>query len=129
MALIWGFSTDAASAEHTLGVVARILGMVAPWATPEHIALVNGVVRKLGHFTEYAALAALWFRAFRARSRLRPAPGALAALAISVAWAITDEVHQVFVPSRTPSPFDVALDAAGALVALLVLCVRSDVTL
>jgi len=124
MAVIWGFSTDVGSAEHTLGLFAWLVSTLAPWATPAQVAMAHGVVRKLGHLTEYAILAALWFRALRADRRLRPGPSALAALGLSVAWAVTDELHQTFVPSRTPSALDVLFDSAGALLAVLALARR-----
>ena len=37
-----------------------------------------------------------------------------------MAWAIVDEIRQSFVPSRGASAADVALDAIGALLAMLV---------
>ena len=42
---------------------------------------------------------------------------------MAVIFASLDEFHQSFVPSRTASPYDVALDSLGALFALLVLMV------
>src|SRR5207247_2387355 len=42
------------------------------------------------------------------------------AFAISLAWAALDEWHQSFLPSRTSSAMDVALDGAGAALALVV---------
>jgi len=69
----------------------------------------------LAHFLEYALLAALWLWA------LRPGMGrgsyAVAAL-ITVAYAISDEFHQSFVPGRFSDPFDVFVDALGAATAL-----------
>jgi VanZ family protein len=41
--------------------------------------------------------------------------------------ATIDEVHQHFVPSRTGSPYDVLLDAAGSTVAMLLLTRRKRV--
>jgi VanZ family protein len=67
------------------------------------------VLRKLAHAAEYAILAALLYRALR-----RPGP----AFVLAVAYAVTDEVHQLFVPGRAGRPLDVAIDAAGALVGL-----------
>lgn len=70
------------------------------------------VVRKTAHFTEYALLAALWWRALR--SRFTDPTAMRAALAIAIGYAITDEFHQTFVDGRNGSPVDVLIDAAGA---------------
>jgi VanZ family protein len=75
------------------------------------------IMRKLAHFSEYALLAALALRALgspwtRARG--------VQALAIAVGYAISDEFHQSFVPLRTPAPTDVVIDAAGALCSLVI---------
>jgi VanZ family protein len=49
-----------------------------------------------------------------------------AAVGLGVAYAALDEFHQLFVPSRTPSPHDVAVDTMGVLTgALLVLMSRT----
>ncbi len=37
------------------------------------------------------------------------------ALVISVLWAVGDELHQAFVPSRSPSITDVGIDTLGVL--------------
>jgi VanZ like family len=67
------------------------------------------VLRKLAHATEYAILAALLVRAMRE----------LPAWALSVVYALSDELHQHFVPGRAGRPLDVAIDATGALVGVL----------
>jgi VanZ family protein len=121
MAVIWSFSTDVASAEHTAGPIAWIVSVLFPSATPAQVQLIHAFARKLGHLTEYAILAALWFRAVHAGRRLDAVPSALTALAVSAAWAILDEFHQSFVPSRTSSALDVLIDVAGAGLALLLI--------
>ncbi len=76
------------------------------------------VGRKLVHAAEYALLCGLWWRALRPAA---PSPVALAAsLAVSIAYALSDEIHQSFVPGRTGTPIDVAIDAAGAGLAALI---------
>lgn len=35
------------------------------------------------------------------------------ALALAVLYAVSDEIHQAFVPGRAGSPLDVAIDAVG----------------
>jgi VanZ family protein len=120
MALILSFPTDVGSAEHTEGWLVPILRVLAPWATPAQIEIFHGVIRKGGHVTEYAILAALWLRALVRWRTVRPGAAVWIAFAISVAWAIVDETYQSFFPSRTASPADVAIDGTGALLAVVV---------
>jgi VanZ family protein len=42
----------------------------------------------------------------------------LLALALAAAYAVTDELHQGFVPGRHPSVVDVVIDAIGAAIAV-----------
>jgi VanZ family protein len=62
------------------------------------------VLRKLAHAGEYAILGALLLRA------LRHPP---LSVALGIGYAISDEIHQHFVPERHGSPLDVAIDAVG----------------
>ena len=61
-------------------------------------------LRKLAHAAEFAVLGLLLVRALA---------HAWAAFWLGVAYAVTDEIHQSFVPGRVGSPLDVAIDAAG----------------
>ena len=115
MAVILSLASDAGSAEHTSRLILPVLRFVFPGASPLQLDAMHLVVRKLAHVSEYAILAALWLRALVAGRGLAPRPAAWGALAIAVAWAIVDESYQSTVGSRTGSPVDVAIDAAGAL--------------
>ena len=68
------------------------------------------VLRKIAHATEFAILAALLVRALRHTGW---------AVAIAIAYAISDEIHQSFVSSRQGSPRDVGIDAVGVVVGAL----------
>jgi VanZ family protein len=120
MAVIVGFSTDAASSEHTESWLLPFLRTLAPWATAAQLEALHWLTRRLAHLSEYAILAALWLRAFVRGRSLTPRNAGLLALAISAAWAVLDEMHQSFVPSRSASVADVALDTTGALIALTI---------
>ena len=74
-------------------------------------------VRKAAHFTEYALLgAALSAHLHYVISRrIIPAGWGIATL-----YAITDELHQMFVGGRGPAVRDVCIDSAGALTGALV---------
>ena len=73
-------------------------------------------MRKSAHFLEYTGLclllsfacAATWGRRYTAVS-----------LPIASLYAITDEVHQCFVPGRSCQAADWAIDTAGAALGLL----------
>ena len=67
------------------------------------------------HALEYALLCFLWWRALR--TVLPHARAILLALAVTVAYACTDEIHHTFVEGRHGSPVDVGIDAAGAAAA------------
>ena len=76
------------------------------------------LVNTTGHVIAYAVLGLLVVRALAGRLPAR-ITGRMASLAvaISVAYGISDEVHQMFVPGRTPDVMDVVADGAGALLA------------
>ena len=76
------------------------------------------VVRKLGHMAIFGVLALLFWRALAATTTLRR-PWAWA-LAVTTVYAITDELHQAFVAGRNASLRDVGIDAAGALIAVVI---------
>jgi VanZ family protein len=65
------------------------------------------VLRKIAHAGEFAVLGALLLRAVREE---------LPALALGIAYAATDELHQHFVPGRVGSALDVLIDAVGVAI-------------
>ena len=70
------------------------------------------VLRKLAHLLEYAVLGALLFRAL-GREPL--------AVALGAAYAVTDEVHQAFVPGREAAPVDWLIDTVGVVAGVILL--------
>lgn len=123
LGVILSFSSDAASARQT----SRFLGPLIAWLFPQWDeptrATAHFLIRKAAHVTEYAVLAALLLRALRgsageSRTRWR-ASLALAAVAGCVLVACLDEFLQSRSAARTGSPWDVALDASGATLAIL----------
>jgi VanZ family protein len=79
--------------------------------------------RKVVHMSEYALLCGLWWRALRTRVAERAALAL--AVAASVAYAATDEVHQLFVQGRHGTPVDVGIDAVGIAVASALIARRA----
>ena len=118
--MIGWFSTGTFSADNTGAVFEPMVRWLLPGATDALVAALHALTRKSAHFTEYALLAALWFGALTRERGSTPRQAAWVAFFVAAAWACLDELHQGFVPSRTPSVADVALDSAGALTAALV---------
>jgi VanZ family protein len=77
--------------------------------------LPGGVNDKMGHFAGYAILAVLLLRAL-AGGRVSGVTWRTAMLAIlgSTLYGVSDELHQHFVPGRTPDIADVRADLLGA---------------
>jgi len=80
---------------------------------------IDRVGRKLVHFGGYALLGALWWRALR--DRLQAGSALAVAVAVTSAYAASDEFHQSFVEGRHGTPVDWLIDTAGALTAALLI--------
>ena len=129
--LLWlgvlaSFSTDTFSANHTGSVLLRIIHALYGNISHHRFEQIHFLVRKAAHFGSYGLLGFLAFYSWR--STLPALPrwsvrwSALALLTV-LAAASLDEFHQSFVPSRTGSWRDVALDMTGALFFQLVILV------
>lgn len=123
MVLIFSASGDQASLSHSSRIVEPIVRWLFPHLSDEAVRAVVLVARKCAHLAEYAVLALLLWRAVRKPSRgdTRPWRWSQAglALALTVLYAATDELHQLCVPSRQGSIWDVLLDSLGGAIALL----------
>jgi VanZ family protein len=121
LGIIFAGSTDIFSAEQTSRYLVPFLRWLDPHISPSTIATIHFALRKLGHLTEYAILAAFLWRALRDGTNL----GAKMSLLFIAVWvvcgifAVTDEFHQSFVASRTASRQDVLIDVCGALIGIL----------
>ena len=74
------------------------------------------------HFLEYFILATLLIFAISEGLDRKPHPFALfTAFIVSVFYGISDELHQLYVPGRVTDMMDLAVDAAGALLACFVI--------
>jgi len=82
-------------------------------------AAVDKPFRVTGHLLAFATLAALLLLALSWGRRPRPRDAAIA-FGLTVAYAVSDEWHQSFVPDRNGRLDDVVTDAIGALIGLAV---------
>lgn len=89
-----------------------------------HWGLWDFIFRKLAHMFEFGVLSFLVWRALR-QHRLPGGWAFPAAAALSLMYAVSDEIHQSYVPGRTAAVRDVWFDIAGiAAVVVAVLVFR-----
>ena len=126
--LIFIGSSDLLSASHTGAFIVRPLHWLLPNASESTLASIHFIVRKAGHFTEYAILALLAARALRTSSnQILRERWFWISLVFVIVYSLSDEFHQSFVPTRTASIYDSMIDAFGGLTMLTLLAVRQRV--
>ncbi len=120
--MLWGLavlslSGDLGSSANTKGMLQWLLSWMAV-LEPARLNMINGNLRKAGHFLAYGIMGFLWFRALRSQVRCGPWPACLWSLGICLAFASLDEGHQWFCNSRGASLWDVLLDMSGVSLAV-----------
>jgi len=121
MVFISIFSTAGFSSVNTSRFIGPILLWLFPNISEARLASIQFLIRKAGHVTEYAILAFFLRRALVTSSKLFIQRHWFElALLIIVCYALLDEFHQSFVPSRTASIYDSAIDVIGGLTLLLI---------
>jgi VanZ family protein len=125
MSLIFVGSGDTRSYTHSSRLVEPLLHWLFPHMTQAHIDSIHHVIRKCAHLTEYAVLGMLLWRAIRKPVRNDPRPWswreAVIAVSIVFLYASSDEIHQIFVPTRTPLVSDVFIDTSGGVIGMIFL--------
>jgi VanZ family protein len=125
MAVIFTASSDAESSHHSSIYFEPLLRWLFPQMSQTRIEELHYDFRKCCHMTEFAILAVLAWRAIRQPQRqdVRPWNWAEAGLSLAIVflYAASDELHQVFVPSRTGQISDVVVDVTGGTIGLALL--------
>ena len=89
---------------------------------------IEAFVRTAAHFSEYALLAFLYVFLFDTY-KIKRIFSLIFAVALSAFYAVTDEIHQIFVPGRAAEISDWLVDVSGALtgaaVAVLLLIIAA----
>lgn len=88
----------------------HLVGTAFQWVAPN--------VQNLLHIPIYAGLATSWLWAFRPYSLDNSSRLAIS-FVLTLAWAVADETYQMSVPGRYGSLTDMALNALGAILAIM----------
>lgn len=121
-AVIFGFSgQDGETSGNLSGAVARFLaGLFGGSPDGKLRQVLETVIRKGAHMTEFAVLAVLIYWVIREWTELRRGAYPLAFF-VTVIGAAMDEFHQTFVSGRAGQARDVLIDSCGALIGLAIL--------
>ena len=116
-------ASDKLSKEVTEAII-KAVGIIFPLnmetSTVENwIDQLNGIVRQYAHAIVFLILALFVLSAFR-RSGFRGFKAFFAAFVFCVVYALTDEIHQIFVPGRAWELADLTRDCFGALIGLVI---------
>ena len=128
--LLWMFniflaSTDYGSEKHSGHLIIGALNLIDPGSgdriSHDTLSKLNMIIRKAAHLTEYAILALLLVRAIQYGAVKLKWLSIVGAAGLSLLYSISDELHQMFVPSRTSSPRDVLIDNIGVAITLTII--------
>ena len=112
------------SAEHTGGILLKVLHALFGQISAHQFQQIHFFFRKSAHFCSYGLLSALAFFSWRATLPALPRwtfRWSLLAVVLTAIAGGLDEFHQRFVPSRGPSLRDVFIDTMGAVFFQLVI--------
>lgn len=135
MTLIFFFSSQTAveSSETSRGLTVKIADFISTylhiWSADQITNIIHTFVRKVAHFVLYFSLglsASVSIYLVFGYKRLKLM---LITLAFCFLYAITDEIHQMFVPGRAAMIRDVIIDSCGALCSISIFVVANNVYL
>lgn len=113
--MIFVGSSDVLANGHTSRIIEPFLRWLFAGISQVRVEEIHHLIRKAGHVSEYAVLSLLLWWALRPWKLRRDL---LLALGLTAFYAATDEFHQMFVPSRGASVWDVLIDTGGAAAAM-----------
>ncbi len=133
LSIIFMFSNEVAdeSSQTSGGVIEAIVKIFIPNATEDQLAekveIFQPIIRKCAHFTLYTLLGFFTYNLVRTRKKniLKDKENTTKIYGIitqvfGTFYAITDEIHQTFIPGRSGEIRDVIIDSFGILTGLLI---------
>jgi len=126
MALIFFFSAQPdVQSEETSNLAAEIIYRIYAFLMANNVHIEQGEfmlrfiqpIRKLAHFTEFMILGILIFINMMEYTDRKIA---LKSFVLGTAYAVSDEIHQLFVKNRYCSISDMLIDSAGCLLGIII---------
>jgi len=82
--------------------------------------IIDTVLRKFAHMTEYFILTLLFYRAFRKSFAISSGALLFWPSLLSFLYAVSDEYHQTFIMNRSGNILDVSIDTLGIFAAVFI---------
>ena len=111
MFLIFGLSAQ--DAEESKELSDSIVSKIIQWL---EVYIDGELIRKFAHMLEFAALSFCLRNAIFTTWETKKA--SVISLSVTILCAITDEIHQIFVPGRAFQLSDLLIDSAGAVMGI-----------
>lgn len=112
------------------GIVSKVISVVcsdfedlSPQRQTSITDTVTLIVRKTAHFSEYLILGLLAFAVVYTYRNHKFFVRMLSAAAFCTLYAVSDEIHQYFVPGRACRFGDICIDTAGSILAIVLLAI------
>ena len=129
--IIFGFSSQ--NAEESGGLSSNIAKFILQQVHNKDIKNDNqilkrteSVIRKMAHFSIYTLMGFL-LMSFISTYDLKENKRIMVSLCIGAIYAISDEIHQLFVPGRSGQITDILLDSMGVLLGILLVLTGIEV--
>ena len=116
MYIVFGFSGQ--NGEESSGISFKI-SMLLTKNNEDIAKTIEPYVRKIAHFSEYAVGGILIFLLLLTFEKISPITRNILSIVITIIYAISDEVHQLYIPGREGKIVDVYIDTLGIITGIL----------
>ena len=116
MNLVFGFSGQ--DGEQSSGISYKI-SMILTGNNEEISIIIEPYVRKVAHFAEYAVGAILIYLLLYTFPKISSKIRTISSIIITIIYAISDEIHQLYIPGREGKIVDVYIDTLGIITGVI----------
>ena len=124
---IFGFSnqnseTSSRLSQKVANFVVEFIPSIKNMPEPEKenvIDRIESIIRKIAHYSIYT-LVGILLMSLMSTYKIKELDRIAVSLIVGVIYAVTDEIHQAFVPGRGPLVTDVILDSMGVLTGIFI---------
>ena len=127
MVVIYSFSAQSANESELLssGITHWTIQLLNRVLPNLNIEILHLIIRQLAHLIIFLVLGVLLLNALN-QSETNERVNFVLALLISLIYAISDEIHQIYVPGRVGQIYDVLIDFLGSLIGIKIFIIYNN---